>query len=305
MRSERRLLAAQTVLAAALLTAGLPLAGCLRAPAPTGAAEWIWIGEDAATPGQPASRVFLRDFRLATAPREEARLFVAADREYAVHLNGRQIARGGFRRGEPIDEFPVAHFLREGSNRLAIEARAPHGDGGLLAGLELADGSMPVVTDEDWRFIDRWSPRLIKGEIPLAADDLALRPVRVWGRPPIGRWGAVRRGALRKPDQIWRSAAARRIVRVTASPGLDTAPGMASSWRLDFGREVAGILELEFRPTPANARREVRTCLAGDCERRPLVLTPGRPAWRDSSRRSFDTAIVTGVRDLRAARARR
>lgn len=293
------------MLAAALLALGLSQPGCVRAPAPTGAAEWIWADGGGAEPGRPASYVMLRDFELPAAPEAAARLFVAADREYAVHLNGHQIARGAYRRGEPIDELQVAHLLREGSNRLTIEARTPDGDGGVLAGIELDDGSMPVVTDADWRFTEAWDPRLVKGEIPLADAGTTLRSVRVWGRPPVGRWGRVSRGDLQKPDQIWRSARPWRIVHVSASPGLEIERGMRSSHRVDFGREVSGVLELEFRPAALEGRRGVRMCLAGDCDRRTLVLTPGRPAWRDSDRRSFDTVIVTGVPGLRAVRARR
>ncbi len=292
-------------LAVALLAIGLAQPGCVSAPAPTGAAEWIWADDASAAPGQPAAYVLLSDFELPAAPNEAARLFVAADREYAVHLNGHQIARGAYRRGEPVDEFQVAHLLREGPNRLTIEARTPHGDGGVLAGIELADASMPVVTDGDWQFTDDWDPRLVKGETLLADARPALRPVRVWGRPPVGRWGRVSRGDMRKPDQIWRAAGARRIVRVTASPGLEIEPGRRLSHRVDFGREVDGVLELDFRPAAAGDPHELRICLAGDCERLPLVLTPGRPAWRDSAPRSFDTVIVTGVPGLRAVRARR
>ncbi len=292
-------------LAVALLAIGLAQPGCVSAPTPTGAAEWIWADDASAAPGRPAAYVLLRDFELPAAPTEAARLFVAADREYAVHLNGHQIARGAYRRGEPVDEFQVAHLLREGPNRLTIEARTPHGDGGVLAGIELADASMPVVTDGDWQFTDDWDPRLVKGETLLADARPALRPVRVWGRPPMGRWGRVSRGDMQKPDQIWRAAGARRIVRVTASPGLEIEPGRRLSHRVDFGREVDGVLELDFRPAAAEVPRELRICLAGDCERLPLVLTPGRPAWRDSSPRSFDTVIVTGVPGLRAVRARR
>ncbi len=289
----------------ALLGVALALSACAGTAPPTGPAEWIWADGVDAAPGEPAAYVLLRDFDLEAAPQEAARLFVAVDREYAVHLNGRQIARGAYRRGEPLDEYQVAHLLRAGSNRLTIEARTPHGDGGALAGIELHDGSMPVATDGEWRFMAGWDPRLVKGETPLAEAGPALRPVRVWGRPPVGRWGKVSRGAMRKPDQIWRAVRARRIVRVTTSPGLDIEPGMRSSHRVDFGREVAGVLELELRPAEAEARRELRICLAGDCERRPLVLTPGRPAWRDSGPRSFDTVIVSGVPGLRAVRARR
>lgn len=292
-------------LAVALLAIGLAQPGCVSAPAPTGAAEWIWADDASAAPGRPAAYVLLRDFELPAAPTEAARLFVAADREYAVHLNGHQIARGAYRRGEPVDEFQVAHLLREGPNRLTIEARTPHGDGGVLAGIELADASMPVVTDGDWQFTDDWDPRLVKGETLLADARPALRPVRVWGRPPVGRWGRVSRGDMQKPDQIWRAAGARRIVRVTASPGLEIEPGRRLSHRVDFGREVDGVLELDFRPAAADDPRELRICLAGDCERLPLVLTPGRPAWRDSAPRRFDTVIVTGVPGLRAVRARR
>ena len=270
---------------------------------PTGAAEWIWPEAPASEPGRPAAYLLLTDFELDEAPEAAARLFVTADQEYAVHLNGHQIARGGFRRGEPIDEFQVAHLLRAGVNRLTIEARTPYGDGGALAGIELDDGSMPVVTNGAWRFIDGWAPRLVKGDAR-GADAGDLGTVRAWGRPPVGRWGRVARGELAKPDPIWRSAGPHRIVLVSSSPGLKIAPRERSSFRVDFGREVTGVLELEFRPEDGTSHRHLRLCRAGECQRRALVLTAGRPAWRDSASRTFDTVVVYGVRELRAARAR-
>ncbi len=287
----------------AALVAGSLLAGCGDSSPPTGAAEWIWPAAADSEPGRPAAYLLLADFELDEAPEAAARLFVTADREYAVHLNGHQIARGGFRRGEPIDEFQVAHLLRGGANRLTIEARTPYGDGGALAGIELDDGSMPVVTDRVWRFLDVWDPRLVKGDTQ-GADAGELGSVRAWGRPPVGRWGRVARGELAKPAPIWRSAGPRRIVRVSSSPGLKVAPGEQSSFRVDFGREVTGVLELEFRPEDRTFDRQLRLCHAGECQRRALVLTAGRPAWRDSASRTFDTVVVYGVRELRAARAR-
>ena len=286
----------------ALVTACL-LPGCGGGSPSTGAAEWIWPEVAASEAGQPAAYLLLADFELDEAPQAAARLFVTADREYAVHLNGRQIARGGFRRGEPIDEFQVAHLLRGGTNRLTIEARTPYGDGGALAGIELADGSMPVVTDGAWRVLEVWDPPVVKGDGP-AGDTEALVSVRAWGRPPVGRWGRVARGELAKTEPIWGAAAARRIVRVSAAPGLGVSPAERRYWLVDFGREVTGVLQLEFRPEDPGDDRLLRLCRGSDCERRPLVPVAGRPAWRDSAARSFDTVVVYGVKELRAARVR-
>ena len=186
---------------------------------------------------------------------------------------------------------------------MTIEARTPYGDGGALAGIELDDGSMAVVTDRTWRFLDVWDPRLAKG-VAHGVDAAQLGTVRAWGRPPVGRWGRVARGELAKPAPIWRAAGPHRIVRVSSSPGLEIAPGEQSSFRVDFGREVTGVLELEFRPEDGTSHRHLRLCHAGECQRRALVLTAGRLAWRDSASRTFDTVVVYGVRELRAARAR-
>ena len=286
----------------ALVTACL-LPGCGDSSPSTGAAEWIWPDVAAAEAGRPAAYLLLADFELDEAPQAAARLFVTADREYAVYLNGHQIARGGFRRGEPIDEFQVAHLLRAGTNRLTIGARTPYGDGGALAGIELADGSMPVVTDGSWRVLEVWDPPVVKGG-GTRGDAEALESVRAWGRPPVGRWGRVARGELAKTQPIWRSAAARRIVRVSAAPGLVVSLAERRYWVVEFGREVTGVLELEFRPEDPGGDRQLRLCRGGDCERRPLVPIPGRPAWRDSAARSFDTVVVYGVKELRWARVR-
>ena len=285
-----------------MLAAGL-LPGCRGASPTTGGAEWIWPETAASEAGQPAAYLLLADFDLEQAPEEAARLFVTADRAYAVHLNGHQIARGGFRRGEPIDEIQVAHLLRAGANRLTIEARTPYGDGGVLAGIELADGSMPVVTNSNWRFLDTWDPLQVKGTAPVG-DGPETGTVRSWGRPPVGRWGRVIRGELSKPEPIWRAAFPRRTTRVSTSPGLDVPPGERSAFRVDFGREVTGVLELEFRPEDRGGRGELLLCHEGACQRRPLVPTPGRLAWRDSASRTFDTVVVHGLSELRAVRVR-
>jgi len=287
-----------------VLAAAALLYGCPADPLPTGAAEWIWASTTASAPGEPAAFVLLRDFELEEAPRAAARLFVLVDHEYAVHLNGHQIARGNYRRGEPTDDFQVAHLLRAGANRLAIEVRTPYGDGGVLAGIELDDGSRPVVTDDAWRVLERWDPRLVKGEAALGVADPPLGQVRAWGRPPVGRWGRIDRGEMMKPDPIWRAAGARRIVRVTTSPGVDPGRLLGDALLVDFGREVRGVLELELNAARRSQAGGLRFCLAGDCERRPLVRMPGRPSWRDTTARHFDTVIVTGVASLRAARAR-
>jgi hypothetical protein len=285
------------------LVAACLLPGCRGGSPSTGAAEWIWPEAAASEAGQAAAYLLLGDFELDEAPQAAARLFVTADQEYAVHLNGHQIARGGFRRGEPIDEFQVAHLLRAGANRLTIEARTPHGDGAVLAGIELDDGSMPVVTNHTWRFADVWDADVVKGETP-GADTGALAGVRAWGRPPVGRWGRVARGELAKTEPIWRSARPHRIVRVSVSSGLAVSAAERSYWVVDFGREVTGVLELEFRPEDPAGEHRLRLCREGDCERRRLVPTAGRPAWRDSAARSFDTVVVYGVEELRAVRAR-
>ena len=288
----------------AALVAGSLQPGCGDSSPPTREAEWIWPHRDGEEPGRAAAYLLLADFELEEAPRAAARLFVTADLEYAVHLNGHQIARGGFRRGEPIDEFQVAHLLRAGANRLTIEARTPYGDGGALAGIELDDGSLPVVSDHTWRFLDVWDPAVVKGDASGADTTAALPGVRAWGRPPVGRWGPVVRGELAKTAPIWRSAVPHRIVRMSSSPGLDLSPAEQSGWLVDFGREVTGVLELEFRSQDPAGDPQLRLCLKDDCERRRLVLTAGRPAWRDSAARSFDTVVVHGVKELRAARVR-
>ena len=285
------------------LVAACLLPACRGVSPPTGAAEWIWPEVAASEAGQPAAYLLLGDFELDEAPQTAARLFVTADREYAVHLNGHQIARGGFRHGEPIDEFQIAHLLRAGANRLTIEARTPYGDGGVLAGIELDDGSMPLVTGGAWRVLEVWDPPVVKGDGP-RGDTEALESVRAWGRPPVGRWGRVARGELAKTEPIWRSARPHRIVRVSAAPGLGVSPAEQRYWVVEFGREVTGVLELEFRPEDPGGNRRLRLCREGDCERRPLVPIAGRPAWRDSAARSFDTVVVYGVEELRWARVR-
>jgi hypothetical protein len=302
-----------------LAVAGLALAqhagAALRArwTLPTGPAQWIWAERDRRNP-YPTSFFAVRDFTLAAAP-ARARLLAIADEEYVVYLNGKRVGADSYHAGARLDAFEVAPLLRAGGNRLAAELRSSHGEGGFLASLEDSAGKRRlVVTDASWRIFDRWSPGVVGGWTPL---DRETKPALVWGLPPIGRWGSPVAG---RPQPLFRALTGERSpLPGVASPApvsplaeRTARPGFVE---LDWGREVAGYLEIEagFEPgmEAAQARPpadEMRLALlytgsappppaprAGDRPAAAVLFMPGEREWQDVHPRRFRYCLIVGL----------
>jgi hypothetical protein len=280
--------------AAALLAAGAvrelrPLVA--RRWLPTGGAEWIWSAGD---PEEAAPRAFyaVRELTLDRPP-ARARLLVQGDEEYLLYLNGRRVGSNAYAGGAPLDVYEVAPLLRAGANRLVAELRSGRGAGGFLLRLTGGDGSDLVVSDGRWRIFDRFEPDRVGGWGPLSGG----APPKVWGLPPVGRWGTPAAGPERP---LYEQAAAGRP---RAPVALRPLPGGAGSagrrgrlW--DWGREVTGYLRIEFRgeaPRAAQlfARGEAPAAAPGEAD--GAVLTaPGAPDWDDAVVRSFRYAWLAG-----------
>jgi hypothetical protein len=203
------------------------------APAPeTGQARWIWSQQPQRN-AAPGAFYAVRDFELDTVP-ESAELLITADEEYRVFLNGRPLGSGRRPVGSAmdLDRYAVAPFLLQGGNRLLVELRHSWGQGGLLLLLRDGNGGVQVASDSAWRVVRGTYPGLLEGWAPSEKGE----PVRVWGRPPVGRWGTPR--ALL--DGLPAPAAASRGPRTTT---LSETPEVRA---FDWGQRVCGYLQLTF-----------------------------------------------------------
>jgi len=151
-----------------------------RALLVTGRAEWIWYSSRVAKP-VPLRFYAVREFTLdSVPPRSAARIFV--DRAHVLYVNGQRAGAAVQRPADALATYEVAHLLRQGRNRVVIEASSPTGIGGILFALDL--GAQTLVSDGRWR-VDRDAAAL--------AGQGRYRPV-VWGKPPLYPWGYPREG---------------------------------------------------------------------------------------------------------------
>lgn len=154
----------------------------------TGRAEWIWYTSRVPQP-RPIRFYAAQAFVLPEKPRRAlAKVFV--DREHVLYVNGERVGGAEQRPGDPLALYEVAPLLREGENRVAIEASSLTGIGGVLFSLDVEGlGRDAVVTDAGWR-------------VDLSRDAIAgparHRPV-VWGRPPQHPWGYPR---MPRPEEL-------------------------------------------------------------------------------------------------------
>ncbi len=85
-------------------------------------AQWIWPTPDHELHNQYAQ--FRYDFKLPTVP-DTAPLFITADQQYMLYVNGHYAGRGparGYQANWPFDEIDVAPLLRPGHNWLSVIA---------------------------------------------------------------------------------------------------------------------------------------------------------------------------------------
>lgn len=141
----------------------------INAAAQAIAPKWIWFPEGAPQSAAPnAPRYFRRAFELVNRP-PSAFLWIAADNEYDLYLNGTKLGSdGNFERPEVYE---VADGLVIGRNVIAVEARNGGGPAGLIASLALvgARGQVEyVVTDAAWK-----SARTVAGNASKSASSAA------------------------------------------------------------------------------------------------------------------------------------
>lgn len=151
----------------------------------TGRAVWIWPRIDI-TRGNPVVFFATRDFDL-PANRYYTHVKVAADPEYTLYFNGREIAGRRFGDDRTLDVYDLTQLARTGRNRIVVAVRATRGVGGLLASVDISpETANLVVTDAAWNIAMRWSPELLDRDLP------GMRKPMVIGEPPAGKWNYLR-----------------------------------------------------------------------------------------------------------------
>ena len=277
----------------------------------TGGAQWIWSH---AGPEDGWTVFFVaRDFEVQNPP-SRAELLVAADEEYVVYLNGHTLGLGTHTPGA-VDRYEVGAALVRGANRILVELRSSRAIGGLLLSLREADAQTAmIVSDAAWRVV-----REYREEIKWPGSDLEGVPaVKVWGAPPVGRWGEI--NEVRPRRVLERSLVSRKPLpaarlRLDSDTGAPWHPHPTRPRReltlgrwvtFDFGSRVNGYLNLVF-----HRRSGGRGLLYfGD---RPPIVAPGAPpagrilatsgqgSWTDTGVRTFRYVTVVSTAELSAA----
>ncbi len=213
---------------------------------------WIWTA-DVPLEGEPRSFFAIRDLEIAELP-QQAWMSIVADEAYVLYINGQQIGANVHRPPATADLYRVEAFLRQGSNRLAVEARSLRGAGGLLASLRFEEPHRVVVeTDASWRILPRFEPAILAPGQALTQSS----PPKVWGRPPTGRWRVAA-----PPDERPALPTVTQDVPAWGMRGLSPAarwadlskprrrfPRLGRALLFDWQREVVGYLRLELKPS--------------------------------------------------------
>lgn len=287
-----------------------------RRASPTGGADWIWqdrYHRDVS----PTAFYAARDFTLDAVP-ARARLLAAADEEYLLTLNNRPVGRGGSPHQGRLDAYEVGPLLQEGGNRLVAELRSSRGQGGFLLYLQdPATGKELMGSGAKWRLFDHALFGLERGWQPL---DEGAEP-RVWGGPPIGRWGQLAPPVERQtewvpPPSLPSSFGANGPGGSGLEPEGPTPPAVTSldlplivggtpvkgaGTLVDFGQEVSGVLRLEMPPA---ADLGVALLYFGSgavpdmFAARPdgaVLVVPGKISWEDAHARRFRYALLVGL----------
>ena len=123
-------------------------------PAPLKGAKWIWPGPMASFADISNSYALFRSsFNLDKLPKK-APLYITADQNYRLYVNGKFVCSGparGYQHSYPFDEIDIAKHLRKGKNVLAIRAYnvgrstfgyLTAGTAGVIYALDLGEGKV-------------------------------------------------------------------------------------------------------------------------------------------------------------------
>lgn len=275
----------------------------------TGDAQWIWA-QHRMSANEPVAFFAARDFTLPE-NRVYTRLKVLGDPEYAVFINGREIAgrRVGGRRGQDeervIDLYDISQLVKTGRNRIVIAVRAPQGAGGLIASIDIGpEAANWVVTNVDWKIYRHWDPAILLNDVANAS----WQPPSIVGSPPVGRWNylAPREQPL-VPPPTRAASPVDAFEQLGLIPQIKMAGGVAvagsdpaRATAFDFGftkgrvrliddsdRAVSEVVNLRF----AFDRAELRLA---EWNLRPVVFAPGEHVVTTPEAHDFRYLMVFG-----------
>ena len=278
------------------------------------AEQWIWAADSPVDDG-PDAFVAVRDFELAFEP-ERAELTLLADEEYWAIFNGRSVGAGRYWMGRVPDRYDVRAMLAPGPNRLTVELRSRRGIGGLVAVLRIwGEGrEIEIPSDQRWRIVRHHSLALMRPAEPLGE---SAAP-RIWGRPPLGRWGGLPEARpVPVLDEVRSSAAPVEPRRYRIGPRARgwrryerqrRSPAPLGPWiTLDWGEEIHGYVSLGLADGVGVEGRLWASREEIDPSVEPpstVVLgVPGRTWWTDVEPRRFRYVYVLGVEALTLAEA--
>jgi hypothetical protein len=279
----------------------------------TGRAQWIWA-QHPMSANEPVAFFASRDFDLPAA-RVFTHLKVIGDPEYAIYLNGQELAGrliAGRRQtvvDQRLDFYDVSQLVRTGRNRIVVAVRAPAGVGGLIAAIDLAPENQNwLVTDGSWKIHRSWHPRLLERDPPNAHAE----PPQLVGAPPIGRWNyleVARREPPPPPKETLPPKESFEVIGLV--PAISTRGGVAvavsereRATAFDFGF-TRGRLRLtrertHFASRAVNVRFAFIRPELGYAEwnLRPIVFAPGETTVTTPEAHDFRYAMVfaRGVR---------
>lgn len=279
----------------------------------TGRAEWIWA-QHRMSSNEPVAFFAAREFVLPER-RLYAHLKVIGDPEYAIYVNGRELAgrRLAGRRKTHVDErldlYDISQFVRTGPNRLVIAVRAPAGIGGLIASIDLApENKNWLVTDSRWRIYRQWHPELYRRD----PRGVPWESPQVIGAPPIGRWNyldVARRETTIATAEVVPPRQSFEVIGLV--PAIRTRGGVAvavadraRATAFDFGFNRGQLRLTRDRSHFASSAVNVRFAFARheleyvEWNLRPIVFAPGELTVTTPEMHDFRYAMVfaRGVR---------